>query len=34
MLSALGIVLILLGMLLCTAKLTNDTYNPFLYFRF
>ena len=27
-------VLILLGLLLCTAKLTNDTYNPFLYFRF
>ena len=26
--------LILLGLTVCTAKLTNDTYNPFLYFRF
>lgn len=26
--------LVVLALLVCTAKLTNDTYNPFLYFRF
>ena len=27
-------VLVVSALLVCTAKLTNDTYNPFLYFRF
>jgi len=27
-------VLVAVCLLICTAKLTNDTYNPFLYFRF
>ena len=30
----LGAVLILAGLLLCTAYLVDGTYNPFLYFRF
>ena len=30
----LGIILILAGLLLCTAYLVDGTYNPFLYFRF
>ena len=29
-----GAVLILAGLLLCTAYLVDGTYNPFLYFRF
>lgn len=30
----LSTVMIFLALILCTAKLTNDTYNPFLYFIF
>ena len=29
-----GVVLILVGLVLCTAYLVDGTYNPFLYFRF
>ena len=30
----LGALLVLAGLLLCTAYLVDGTYNPFLYFRF
>ncbi len=30
----LGLLLILAGLMLCTAYLVDGTYNPFLYFRF
>ena len=29
-----GVVLILAGLVVCTAYLVDGTYNPFLYFRF
>ena len=29
-----GVVLVLAGLLVCTAYLVDGTYNPFLYFRF